>query len=102
MFSRQLYFRSATCSLLLLALSLSACKQQEKQVIETAAVEFDSAYKTPYFADAERVQKLRAAFPVADSMMTRYAIENHIPGFSYGIVVDGKLVHTLSFGYSDI
>ena len=63
---------------------------------------YDSGYKAAFFADPFRLQKLKAAFPVADSMLKKYAIENHIPGMSYGIVVDGRLVHTACFGFSDI
>lgn len=47
-------------------------------------------------------QTLETAFPVIDSLYKDYAEKNHIPGLAYGIVADGKLVHTGTFGYTDV
>ena len=47
-------------------------------------------------------QSLDTAFPVLDSLYRDYAEKNHIPGLAFGIIADGKLVHTGTFGYTDV
>ena len=37
-----------------------------------------------------------------DKLYKEYAEQNHFPGLVYGIVVDGKLVHTGNIGYTDL
>lgn len=59
-------------------------------------------YKPPVFIDPDRQKKIEAAFPVIDQIYKDYAEKNHFPGLVYGIVVDGKLVHTGSVGYTEI
>ncbi len=59
-------------------------------------------YQQPVFADTARLQKIMAAMPVIDGIFKDYATKSHYPGFAYGIVVDGKLVHTGYTGYDDI
>src|SRR5437773_1847494 len=53
------------------------------------------------FAGRAAAQNPETAFPVIDSLYKAYAAKNHIPGVAYGIVADGKLVHTGTFGYQD-
>jgi CubicO group peptidase (beta-lactamase class C family) len=53
-----------------------------------------------YLSQAQR--SLESAFPVVDSIYKAYAITHHIPGLVYGIVADGKLIHTNGFGYANI
>lgn len=59
-------------------------------------------YKPPVFSGADRLKKIEAAFPLIDRLYKEYAEKNHWPGMVYGIVVDGKLVHTGGMGYTDI
>ena len=59
-------------------------------------------YQPPFFADKERVAKVKALAPVIQSMYSNYAKANHFPSFSYGVVVDGELIISGSEGYSDI
>lgn len=59
-------------------------------------------YEPPYFKDSNRLEKLRIAFPVVEKMVQKYAAENHFPGYSFGIVLDGKLVYTTSSGYTNL
>ena len=47
-------------------------------------------------------QTLEGAYPVIDSIYKAYAEKNHIPGLAYGIVANGQLVHTGTFGYADV
>ncbi|MBV8389559.1 MAG: beta-lactamase family protein, partial [Mucilaginibacter sp.] len=60
------------------------------------------SYKPPVFTDADRLKKIEAAYPVIDKLYKDYAEQNHFPGMVYGIVVDGKLVHTGNIGYTEL
>ncbi|SFF02266.1 CubicO group peptidase, beta-lactamase class C family [Chitinophaga sp. CF118] len=59
-------------------------------------------YKPAKFTDPDRLKKIEATYPVIDGIYKDYAEKNHFPGLVYGIIVDGKLVHTGSLGYTDI
>lgn len=67
-----------------------------------SATLFAQTYKPPVFTDADRLKKIEAPFPVIDKIYQDYAEQNHFPGLVYGIIVDGKLVHTGGIGYTDI
>ena len=55
----------------------------------------------PAIAD-ERSDRIAAALPELDKMYSKLQEEQHIPGLVYGVIVDGKLVHTRSFGYANL
>ncbi|TSD65927.1 beta-lactamase family protein [Inquilinus sp. KBS0705] len=59
-------------------------------------------YKPAAFTDPDRMKKIQVTFGVIDQLYKAYAEENHWPGMAYGIVVDGKLVHTGNTGYTDV
>ncbi|MET3979225.1 CubicO group peptidase (beta-lactamase class C family) [Mucilaginibacter sp. UYP25] len=59
-------------------------------------------YKPATFTHPDRMKKIEATFPVIDKLYKQYAEENHWPGMAYGIMVDGKLVHTGNTGYTDL
>ena len=63
---------------------------------------YDPSYKPAVFTDPARLEKIRKAFPAIDSIYKKIARDNHFPGLAFGIVVDGKLVHTGNYGYTDI
>jgi CubicO group peptidase (beta-lactamase class C family) len=50
----------------------------------------------------KRLADIEATIPVLDELFKEYGGKNHFPGFTYGLVVDGKLIHTASLGYTDI
>ena len=75
-------------------LFISAVAQQK--------VLFDPTYKPAMFTDPERMEKIKRSFPAIDSIYKKLAKDNHFPGLAFGIVVDGKLVHTGNYGYTDI
>ncbi|MBC7904429.1 MAG: beta-lactamase family protein [Gemmatimonadaceae bacterium] len=52
--------------------------------------------------DAKRIAAIKQAIPVIDKLYSEYAINNHFPGYIYGIVVDGKLIHTSQSGLINI
>ena len=55
-------------------------------------------YAPARFSDPNRVERLKAALPEIDSLFRTFARENRVPGIAYGIIVDGKLVHTGTYG----
>lgn len=63
---------------------------------------FDTAYQTAGFTDPARMEKIKLAFPIIDSIYKKHAIDNHFPGIAFGVVVDGKLVYTGNYGFTDI
>jgi CubicO group peptidase (beta-lactamase class C family) len=48
------------------------------------------------------LQKIEAAFPVIEKIYQEYAEKHQFPGFIFGVVVDGKLVHSVSYGATDV
>ncbi len=78
-----------------------ACNQDSTSG-KIADTKFDTAYQTATFTDAARIEKISQAFPVIDSLYKKHATDNHFPGISFGIVVDGKLVYSGNYGYTDI
>lgn len=60
-------------------------------------------YQPRYFKDSlSRIEKIRSVKPVVDKLFKEHAEKNHLPGFVYGIIVDGKLLYTGQLGYTDI
>lgn len=84
------------------AICLLASCTDTKKPGAVAAVEFDTAYHPAVFTDAARLEKIKAVMPVVDSLYRRHAEENHFPGISFGVVVDGRLIYKNSYGYTDI
>jgi CubicO group peptidase (beta-lactamase class C family) len=78
-----------------------SCKEN-KQSEKAPSVLFDSSYKPAVFTDTGRMQKIEMAFSLIDKLYKDYADSNHFPGIAFGVVVDGKLVHTGNYGYTDI
>ena len=67
-----------------------------------SAFAFAQSYKPPVFIDSGRLKKIEATYPVIDKLYQEYAAQNHFPAISYGIVVDGKLVHVGNTGYTEL
>lgn len=61
-----------------------------------------SANPPARFSDPGRAGKLAAAYPEIDRLFTAYAIEAHVPGMAWGVLVDGALVHTGTHGVQDV
>ena len=64
----------------------------------TGALMANDAYPPPRFTDPQRVKKLEAAMPEVDRILRTYATGKKIPGMVWGVVMDGRLVHTGTFG----
>ena len=50
------------------------------------------SYAPPVFADADRLTKVQATFPIIEKLYKDFAEKNHFPGYAFGIVLDGKLI----------
>jgi CubicO group peptidase (beta-lactamase class C family) len=50
----------------------------------------------------DRVHRLMSAMPAIDSLITRFAQRDHIPGAAWGVIIDGRLVHAGVTGYRDL
>lgn len=87
--------------LLAIVVSVIACNR-EKNTGSAAEIKFDTAYQTAVFTDPARMEKIKQAFPVIDSIYKKHALDNYFPGIAFGVVVDGKLVYTGNYGYTDI
>ncbi len=59
-------------------------------------------YQPPMFTDPDRLKKIEALFPAIEKIYREYAAKNHFPGLAFGVVVDGKLVHSGGYGYTDV
>jgi CubicO group peptidase (beta-lactamase class C family) len=61
-------------------------------------------YAAPRFAEspAERESKARTVFADVDKVFNDFAAEKHTPGLVWGIVLDGKLVHTGATGFANV
>lgn len=66
------------------------------------AILYDSSYKPASFSDPNRLEKIKNAFGIIDSLYKKHSEDNHLPALSFGIVVDGQLAHQNSYGYTDI
>ena len=54
------------------------------------------------FTDSQRRAKLATAFDDIDRMFTEFAVQNHVPGSAWGIVIDGELAHAGTTGVRDV
>ena len=60
------------------------------------------SYAPPAFADKDRRKKIEPLLPDIDQRYREYAEAQHIPGLVYGIVLEGKLVHTGALGFANL
>ncbi|MCR6719248.1 MAG: beta-lactamase family protein [Chitinophagaceae bacterium] len=88
--------------LAIISVFVIACNNQQKQNPTTPAASIDSSYQGGGFADTNRLEKIRQAFPLIERMYREHAQKNNIPGLAFGLVVDGKLVYAGNYGYTDI
>ena len=54
------------------------------------------------FNDNTRLERIKKAIPVIEKIYAQYALENHFPGYAYGIVVDGQLLYKGASGYANL
>jgi CubicO group peptidase (beta-lactamase class C family) len=60
------------------------------------------AQEPPAFADPHRADNVTATAAVVEGMFHEYAEQQHMPGFAYGVVLDGELLISGGFGLANI
>lgn len=51
---------------------------------------------------ADRLARIRRVFPEVDRAFAAFAADGHVPGIAYGVLLDGRLVHTGVAGVRDV
>ena len=59
-------------------------------------------YAKPRFADPDREKKIRAVLPAIDQVFADFAAERRTPGLVWGVVLDGRLIHTGTTGFANL
>ena len=59
-------------------------------------------YNPPVFMEDDRLIKIQKHYTMIDKLYQEYAEKNHFPGYAFGIILDGKLIHSGSGGYIDL
>jgi CubicO group peptidase (beta-lactamase class C family) len=78
---------------------LLACSPKTEQPIQQTASK--QVYSVPVL-DTAAFQKMESAFPVLDKVYKDYMEKNHFPSIAFGVVANGKLVYSNSFGFADV
>jgi CubicO group peptidase (beta-lactamase class C family) len=60
------------------------------------------AQTTAVFTDADRAEKVEATAAAVDEKFREYAERQRMPGFAYGVVLDGELLYSGGFGYAKL
>ncbi|RJG15544.1 serine hydrolase domain-containing protein [Massilia cavernae] len=60
------------------------------------------SFVPPAFADAGRAARVSALLPEIDAMYADLAKKERLPGLVYGVVMDGRLAHVRSIGFSNV
>ncbi len=71
-------------------------------ILSNATSQTKTSYQPPHFTDESRLKKIEPLFSAVEKIYKEYAEKNHFPGYSFGIMLDGKLVYSGSGGYTDI
>ncbi|MES2125800.1 MAG: serine hydrolase domain-containing protein [Pseudomonadota bacterium] len=53
-------------------------------------------------AEEGRLGRVQATLPEIDRMYAELAAKEHLPGLIYGVVLDGKLVHSKAYGLANV
>lgn len=52
--------------------------------------------------NAQTHQDISSSFPVIDSLINQFVIDQHVPGFALGIVYQGELVYSKNIGFGNL
>ncbi|MBX2941827.1 MAG: beta-lactamase family protein [Cyclobacteriaceae bacterium] len=75
-------------------IGFAACQAPPSQNQETIKIKSSPDYLPPAFADEGRLDKITKASYVADKFFKDFAERNHYPSIAYGIIADGRLIHS--------
>ncbi|CAF0989910.1 unnamed protein product [Rotaria sordida] len=62
----------------------------------------NSFYEPATFIDEQRLEKIKKVFPTIETLFEKEFEKNNFPGLIYGLIVDGQLLNSHSFGYTDL
>jgi CubicO group peptidase (beta-lactamase class C family) len=62
----------------------------------------DDAHPVPRFTEADRNERLAAAFPEIERDFASHMAADHLPGLAFGIVIDGELAYGKGLGLRDL
>jgi CubicO group peptidase (beta-lactamase class C family) len=71
-------------------------------VVDAQSSNTSSGDQVTYFADANRLDKIKAAIPVVEKIYKEHAQKNNFPAFAFGLVVDGQLIYSGNVGHTDL
>ncbi len=54
------------------------------------------------FENPDRLTTLRTAFPAIDTLVRRFVSQRRVPGYAFGIIVDGRLEYIVADGIRDL
>ncbi len=60
------------------------------------------AQRPAHFTDPDRADKVRATAPVVEQIFSEFREKGHMPGFVYGVVLDGELLYAGQFGHTNL
>ncbi|WP_051670786.1 serine hydrolase domain-containing protein [Bryobacter aggregatus] len=58
--------------------------------------------QTPQFLNPQRKALLASSYPEIDKVFQKFFEEKQVPGMVYGLIIDGELVRTKSFGVREL
>ncbi|CAF2413208.1 unnamed protein product [Rotaria sp. Silwood2] len=73
---------------------------ENQKNIETSNI--NCFYEPAKFIDEQRLEKIKKALPTIEKLFQAVFETNNFPGLIYGLIVDGQLLNTHSFGYTDL
>ena len=80
-----------------------ACSNQESTGSgDTGSVLYSESFKPHIFENDMRVERIKELAPELQQLIEKKAIERHIPGIAYGIVVDDELILASSTGFINL
>jgi CubicO group peptidase (beta-lactamase class C family) len=59
-------------------------------------------YARPEFTDPNRKSAVEAVLPEIDEVFSDLARTEHFPGLVYGVVLDGRLIHSRALGFANL
>ncbi len=59
-------------------------------------------YTPPEFTDPNRRSAVEAVLPEIDQLFADLARKEHFPGLVYGVVLDGRLIHSRALGFANL
>ena len=83
---------------------LSCCAQEPppKSTQNQTSTKVSDSYQPPYFPNDQRIAKIQELSGSLKAIFAQHSKEKHIPGLSYGIVVDDSLVLSGNVGVINI